>query len=120
VTLGSPHTGVARWVPAHSPGTASIHRRSVALRALGKHPRDIAARPNYHFYSLTYRDRFGAHPHDGLIPRRSALGLELGAIATRENTEFKYELPPGTQPHLRGMNPTDVPPVLEKIKELLR
>jgi pimeloyl-ACP methyl ester carboxylesterase len=120
VALGTPHTGVARWVPAHSPGTLSIHRRSHALRELNENPRDIAARANYHFYSLTYRDRFGAHPHDGLIPRRSALGLSLDGIATRENTEFAYSFPPGTSPHLRGMNPSDVPLVMEKMRVVLK
>jgi pimeloyl-ACP methyl ester carboxylesterase len=120
VALGSPHQGVARWVPAHSPSTASIHARSRDLRALNDNPRDITARVNYHFYSLTYRDSLGAHPHDGLIPRRSALGLALGEVATRADTEFRYTFPPGTQPHLRGMNPTDVPLVLEKMKKLLR
>lgn len=120
VALASPHQGVARWVPAHSPGTASIHARSRDLRALNENSHDRAARANYHLYSLTYRDALGTHPHDGLIPRRSALGFELGDVATRENTEFDYTLPPGTQPHLRGMNPTDVPLVLEKTKDLLR
>ena len=119
VALGSPHQGVARWVPAHSPGTASIHARSKSLQELNAHPTDIAARRNYHFYSISHRDRFGPHPHDGLIPRRSALGHNLGTIATRADTEFIYNFPPGTAPHLRGMNPHDMPLVLEKMKELL-
>lgn len=120
VALGSPHQGVARWVPAHSPGTASIRGRSRQLASLNRNPADIAARGRYHFYSLTYRDRFGRHPHDGLIPRRSAQGLTLGPVASRINTEFTYDWPPGNEPHLRGMNPADVPVVAEKMRELLR
>lgn len=120
VALGSPHTGVARWVPSHSPGTASIHGRSRLLRALNTDPRDIAARERYHLFSLTYRDRFGWHPHDGLIPRRSALGLSLGEVASRTNTEFEYDFPPGTRPHLRGMDPGDVPAAADALKLLLR
>ena len=119
VAIGSPHQGTARWVPAHSPGTASIHPRSRALRALNQHPRDMAARERYHFFSLTYRDRLGAHPHDGLIPRRSALGLQLGAVATRVNTEFTYDFPPGTHPHLRSLAPLEVPAAVDTVRRLL-
>ena len=120
MALGSPHRGVARWVPAHSPGTASIHARSRQLAALNRNAVDIAARGRYHFHSFTYRDRFGRHPHDGLIPRRSAQGPALGEVASRENTEFRYTWPPGTEPHLRGMNPADVPLVVERMRDLLR
>lgn len=120
VALGSPHQGIARWVPAHSPGTASIHARSPQLRALNSNSCDVEARARYHFFSLTYRDCLGAHPHDGLIPRRSALGLKLGEVGTRHNTEFTYGFPPGTKPHLRSLNPHDVPEVLAKMRELMR
>jgi pimeloyl-ACP methyl ester carboxylesterase len=120
VSLCSPHEGITRWVPTHSPGTSSLHRRSGALRALNSDPIDIAARPRYHFFSITYEDRLGRHPHDGLIPVRSALGAHLGDVGTRRNIHLPHaRIGMGAGPHLHALNPSEMPPAVETIARLM-
>lgn len=117
IAIASPHQGVVRWVTTHSPGTVSIHRRSKQLAALNANPADIAARGRYHFFSITYSNMLGHHPHDGLVSKSSALGSRLGPVAERKNVHFDL----GRKlvmhgPHLRGMSAIDMAPAMEAIR----
>jgi pimeloyl-ACP methyl ester carboxylesterase len=90
VSICSPHEGLARWVPTHSPGTWSLSRSSVALRALNRNPIDRAHRDRYHLFAVTYRDRFGYHDDDTIVTARSALGARLGVVAERRKIHLEY------------------------------
>jgi pimeloyl-ACP methyl ester carboxylesterase len=119
LSICSPHQGLARWIVPHSPGTWSLSRWSQSLRKLNNDERDKAMRSRYHFYAITYRDRFGHHPHDGIVTQCSALGKNLGSVATRQIIALNYEHKlGGSEPHLRGMNPRYLESLLDKCEEL--
>lgn len=119
ISICSPHQGLARWIMPHSPGTWSLSRWSQSLRQLNNNQRDKDLRSRYHFYAITYHDRFGYHPHDGIVTQNSALGKNLASVATRQTIALDYEQKlGGSEPHLRGMNPRYLEPLLDKCKEL--
>ena len=82
------------------------------------HPRDRAARGNYHFLAADYTDMLGYHPHDGLIPRRSAWGETLGPLGSRLHTHLTYHFPPGIDPHIRVLRHQYLKPVLNLCEQL--
>lgn len=123
VTLCAPHHGPARWLPLPMRGARSLAGWSRFTRALNRHPLDIAARKKYHFFAMTYRDSFGFHNNDGMVAQESALGLELGEVASRQTMLIKYSAPISAlmpfDPHWRGMFPQYVQPAVRHIAELL-
>lgn len=125
VTLCSPHHGALAWSPLRfpilsDPGAATLTQWSSSLRHLNAHPRDRAARKNYHLLSITYRDKRGDHEHDGIIGGPSADGAQLGEVASRTRVRFDYGKNVFfTNPHMLGMSPAAVPAMTERIKELL-
>ena len=120
VSVAAPHQGLARWVPTHSPGTASIHRRSRLLKELNQSAADKAARFRYHFFSITYSDMVGFHAHDGLVTRSSALGDSLGEVASRENLDFVQRGFALHEPHMRGMSARDMNAVIHTCARLMQ
>lgn len=119
VCLAAPHEGLARWVPTHSPGTASLHRRSKLLAKLNANADDAAARSRSYFFSITYSDVLGFHAHDGLVMRSSALGVSLGEVASRRNIHFSYPRIALHEPHMRGMDARDMTPVIQTCARLM-
>jgi len=125
IALCSPHHGAMTWSPLRfplvgDPGAATLTSWSPALRDLNGNRRDIAHRPNYHLRAITFSDRRGAHDNDGIIARHSALGEELGEVASRATSHFNYERRPDffTDPHMGGMHPKGLPDVVELCREL--
>jgi pimeloyl-ACP methyl ester carboxylesterase len=125
VTLCSPHHGALAWSPLRfpiltDPGAGTLTQWSPSLRRLNAHPRDIAARQNYHLMSITYRDKRGEHEHDGIVGFPSANGSDLGEVASRTRLRFDYgKRVFFTDPHMLGMSPGAVPTMTERIKDLL-
>ncbi len=114
ITLCSPHEGLAPWVLAHSPGTRSLSRRSPHLAALNAHPRDVAARSRYHFFAITYDDIRGPHDDDGIVTTSSALGENLGMVASRQRLHLSYGKTLALRgPHIAGMNARNIAPVIQ-------
>lgn len=121
VSICSPHQGLARWIVPHSPGTMSLSRWSQSLRRLNQDQTDAALRSRYHFFAITYRDRLGYHPHDGIVTQCSALGKNMIDVATRQNIVLNYEKKiGGSEPHVRGMNPKYLEPVLKTCEGIFR
>lgn len=122
VTICSPLEGVTRWVPLPTSGPQSLSRSSTQLRALNHSSRDRELRARSHYFAITYRDRFGFHSHDGLVSESSARGEHLGNVAQRRTIHLDYGheiarlIPVG--PHIRGMNPQTMFPVLETCAQL--
>jgi pimeloyl-ACP methyl ester carboxylesterase len=120
ISICSPHQGLARWIVPHSPGTLSLSRWSRSLRNLNNDARDEALRLRYSFFAITYRDRLGYHPHDGIVTQCSALGKNLGKVAARRTTILNYiSKIGGSEPHVRGMNPQYLSPVLTIYEDML-
>jgi pimeloyl-ACP methyl ester carboxylesterase len=122
VTICSPHQGVAPWVLTHSPGTWSLSRRSPHLVALNRNPLDRAHRPHYYLFAITYTDIGGYHDDDTIVTARSALGANLGQVALRKKIHIDYGRTLGRRlsgsPHVRGMNPRYLTPVLQTCNRL--
>ncbi len=122
VTLCSPHEGVLPWVPLPTMGPQSLGKSSTQLRNLNRDPRDIKLREHAHFFAINYHDRLGNHRHDGLVPESSARGDHLGNVAQRQTIHLEYGrevasiIPVG--PHVRGMNPQIMVPVLGTCAQL--
>ncbi len=117
VTICTPHVGPMFWVPRVTAGTRSLGKSSPQMRALNAHPRDLARRRDYHFFGLTYRDRFGFHDDDAVVSRTSALGEKLGEVGTRRAIELDYGRGFGrstkSNPHVEGLNPHTMAPAIE-------
>ena len=119
VTLCSPHHGPRAFMPPVGRGPRSLMSRSPFLRALNSNPRDIAMRSRYHFFAVTYDDRLGHHDHDGIVPHRSALGMNLDGMATRKTMSLHYSTIAAFDPHWRAKDPRFARPVLDCMAELL-
>jgi pimeloyl-ACP methyl ester carboxylesterase len=125
VTLCSPHHGALGWsllrFPILSdPGASTLTQWSRSLHRLNAHPRDIAARKNYHLMSITFRDKRGEHEHDGIVGQKSAEGELLGDVASRTHLRFDYGRRAFfTDPHMLGMSPNAVAPMRERIEAIL-
>ncbi len=120
VTICSPNEGVLPWVPTPTIGPQSLRKSSTQLRSLNREtPGENAP---LHLFAVTYRDLLGNHWHDGLVSERSALGEHLRTVAHRQTVHLEYGrqiaslVPVG--PHVRGMNPTTMNPVLETCARL--
>ena len=122
VTICSPHEGVLPWIPLPTIGPQSLWKSSTQLRNLNRDARDEKMRARSHFFAISYHDRLGNHHHDGLVPERSARGDHLGNVAQRETIHLEYgrEIAPiiPVGPHVRGMNPQIMNPVLETCAQL--
>ena len=122
VTICSPHEGVLPWIPLPTIGPQSLWKSSTQLRNLNRDARDEKMRAHSHFFAISYHDRLGNHHHDGLVPERSARGDHLGNVAQRETIHLEYgrEIAPiiPVGPHVRGMNPQIMNPVLETCARL--
>ena len=117
VTVCAPHDGPMFYVPRVTVGPYSLGKNSKQMRALNADPRDIARRGDYHFFGITYRDRFGFHNDDAVVPRASALGENLGEIGTRRAIEIDYGRGFGrstrSNPHVEGLNPRTMAPMID-------
>lgn len=124
VTLCTPHHGPVRWLPVPTRGPRSLATWSRFTKALDRHPLDIAARQRYHFFAVTYRDRFGFHRSDGMVLQDSALGMRLGEVASRHTMHLKYTVPVTAlmpfDPHWRAMFPQYIQPAIRHIGELMK
>ena len=123
VTLCTPHHGPARWLPVPTRGPRSLAKWSRFTRELNCNPRDAQARKKYHFFAVTFRDKFGAHKNDGMVSQSSALGLELGEVASRQTMKLKYSIPVAAlmpfDPHWRAMFPRYIQPAIAHIGKLM-
>jgi pimeloyl-ACP methyl ester carboxylesterase len=124
VTLCTPHHGPVRWMPVPMRGPRSLAGWGSHTKALDRHPRDVLMRNRYHFFAMSYEDTFGPHDHDGMVSVWSALGKNLGEVATRHTMELKYAVPVSAimpvDPHWRGMFPKYIDPALRHIDGLMR
>lgn len=124
VTLCTPHHGPVRWVPVPTRGPRSLAKWNHCTRALNRHPGDIEARKKYHFFAVTFRDKFGFHRNDGMVSQKSALGLELGEVASRKTMQLKYAIPVTVlmpfDPHWRAMFPRYIQPAIRHIAQLMK
>ncbi len=116
--LCSPHLGYVPWIPFGEAGSLSISVLSRRLQILNRNRHDRAARSKYHFVASDYEDMLGQHAHDGLVPRRSALGETLGPLGSRHTVHLNYRYPPGIDPHIRFLRHQNLTPVLELCEEL--
>lgn len=123
VTLCTPHHGPVRWLPVPTRGPRSLAQWSRHTRQLNQHPGDIAAREHYHLFAVVYRDRFGLHRNDGMVSQESALGMELGEVASRHTMHLKYKMPVTAlmpfDPHWRAMFPQYIQPAIRHIAKLM-
>lgn len=123
VTLCTPHHGPTSWLPLPMRGPRSLAQWSRFSRALNRHPLDVAAREKYHFFAMSYRDCFGFHQSDGMVSQDSALGLQLGEIASRQTMQIKYSIPISMlmpfDPHWRAMFPQFIQPAIRHIGHLM-
>jgi len=124
VTLCTPHHGPVRWVPVPTRGPRSLAKWSRFTRQLNRNANDAAARKKYHFFAVTFRDKFGAHKNDGMVSQKSALGLELGEVASRQTMKLKYSIPVSAlmpfDPHWRAMFPRYIQSAIRHIGELMK
>lgn len=115
----SPHLGPAPWMPSGDIGSLSIAPWSARLTRLNANARDRAHRGNYMFVGFDFRDRTGYQGHDRIVTLRSALGEGVEGVGTHHTVSLRYQgLAPGCDPHLRGMDPDYLGPVLEQAERL--
>lgn len=121
VTICSPHLGIGAWLPTPDPGSASVSPFSPELKALNGSAAESAQRHLYHCFGITCTDRWGDHPDDGVVPIKSALAETLGDVAERVTIHLDYNGNiAGWDPHLRGMDPKYLPPVLDTCAKLFK
>jgi pimeloyl-ACP methyl ester carboxylesterase len=121
VTICCPHLGIGPWLPTPDPGSASVSPFSPDLKALNDSAAESAHRHVYHCFGITCTDFWGAHLDDGVVPIQSALAGTLGAVAERVTIPLDYNGHiAGWDPHLRGMDPTRLQPVLNTCAQLLK
>lgn len=116
VTLCSPHAGPLPYLIF--PGPRSLSAHNGMMRALDRHPLDIAARSRLHCLAIDYQDLLGPHEHDGMVNRSSALALHLGEIGSRHCTRLHYKNAAWYDPHWRGKDPKFLPAALEAVAAL--
>jgi len=125
LSLSAPHQGTAWWIPEalFGPflrGPRSLNFASRAIDRLKNHPIDQARRDSYHFLAMTYKDSLGEHNHDGIVTKKSALGEELGELASRQTMRLEYSGLATFDSHWRCMFPAYVPEFIEKGEELMK
>jgi len=121
VTICCPHLGIGSWIPTPDPGSASVSPFSAELKALNDSPAESAQRHLYHCFGITCTDVFGDHPDDGVVPIQSALAAKLGAVAEQVTIHLDYNRHrAGWDPHLRGMDPNYLQPVLDTCAKLFK
>lgn len=118
-TICCPHLGVGGWVPTPDVGSASVAPGSAELKALNASHKEGAQRHLYHCFAITCTDYWGDHPDDGVVPEKSALAMTLGTVAEQMTIKLDYNGHiAGWDPHLRGMNPGNLQPVLDTCDKL--
>ena len=121
VTICTPHLGIGTWLPTPDLGSASVSPFSPELKALNDSAGEGAHRNVYHCFAITCTDWSGTHPDDGVVPINSALAVTLGAVAERVTIPLDYNgNVAGWDPHLRGMDPKYLQPVLDTCSKLLK
>jgi pimeloyl-ACP methyl ester carboxylesterase len=121
VTICSPYLGIGAWLPTPDPGSASVSPFSPELKALNGSAAESAQRHLYHCFGITCTDRWGDHPDDGVVPIKSALAEGLGNVAERVTIHLDYNGNiAGWDPHLRGMDPKYLQPVLDTCAKLFK
>lgn len=117
--VATPHLGAAPWMPVGDIGSLSIAPWSPRLAKLNAAPRDIAHREHYSFFGLDFRDATGYQNHDRIVKLRSALGHGLSGNMERHTVHLCYSgVAPGCDPHLRGMDPHFLKPMLQRFEEV--
>ncbi len=123
VSLCTPHHGPVPWIPVPTRGPRSLAHWSRFTKDLNRNPNDIAARDRYHLFAVVYRDRFGLHNNDGMVTQDSALGKQLGEVASRHTMHLKYNVPVTAlmpfDPHWRAMFPQNIQPAIRHIGKLM-
>jgi pimeloyl-ACP methyl ester carboxylesterase len=120
VTICAPHLGLGAWIPTPDPGSASISPFSSDLQNLNNSPVDQTNRKFYHLFAISCTDFWGYHDDDGVVRVASALGHTLGAMADQKVIHLDYGGQiAGVDPHHRGMDPTNLQPVLDTCSQLL-
>lgn len=115
----SPHLGPSRWMPVADLGSISISRWSGRLAALNASPRDKAQRENCSLYGVSFQDSMGHHAHDRVVDLRSALAEGLPGFAVRREIKLQYKgVASGCDPHVQGMLPQNLTPLLEECEGL--
>lgn len=115
----TPHLGPAPWMPQGDLGSLSMASWSSRLAQLNASPRERAHRSRYTFFGIDFTDGTGYHPHDRIVMLRSSLGEGLAGVHEHHVIHLRYAvLAPNCEPHVRGMNPRFVPPVLERCAQL--
>ncbi len=121
VTICSPHLGILPWIPTPDLGSASVSPFSQDLFNLNANAADIGNRARYYFFAITSTDLLGPHPDDGVVCVSSALGQTLGVVAQRTVIGLNYNgWIAGWDPHLEGMNPDHLQPVLTTCGQLFQ
>ena len=119
VTICGPHLGVGGWIPTPGAGPGSLRADSPDLRDLNASPVDQRQRHLYHFFGIWCTDLWGDHQDDGVVPIKSAVGVTLGQVAQRAKIHLDYgQHIAGFDPHLRGMDPIYLAPVLNTCAQL--
>ncbi|HEX8832873.1 MAG TPA: alpha/beta hydrolase [Abditibacteriaceae bacterium] len=118
LTLCTPHAGPVPWLPLRflpfgGAGPRSLMPGSAALQRLNADARDREHRARYHLFAITYSDLLGAHAHDGIVPLHSALGEELGPVASRHTQHLNYRGVATYDPHWRGKTRMCLKPVAD-------
>lgn len=118
LTICGPHLGLGPWMPTPDAGSASVSPFSADLKALNNSVANEQLQL-YHVFAISCRDFWGEHPDDGVVPVRSALGETLGSVAERVTIHLDYgDRIAGWDPHLRGMDPDNLQPVLDTCSRL--
>ncbi|WP_276325883.1 esterase/lipase family protein [Bradyrhizobium elkanii] len=121
VTICSPHLGIGAWLPTPDPGSSSVSPFSPELKVLNGSAAESAQRHLYHCFGISCTDLWGDHPDDGVVPLKSALAEGLGDIAERASIHLDYNGHiAGWDPHLRGMDPNYLQPVLDTCAKLFK
>lgn len=94
ITMCSPHQGVMdqiRLISKGLPGPMSLYPESVELARLNQDPVDKRNRSIYYAFGVTFKDSFGVHDDDHVVPTNSALGANLGRFAGRNKVMVEYK-----------------------------
>jgi pimeloyl-ACP methyl ester carboxylesterase len=121
VTICGPHLGLGYWIPTPDLASDSVSPFSLVLMQLNQSPQEQRHRGTYHLFAITCSDMFGYHADDGVVPASSGQGIGLGHVAERATIYLDYgsDQIAGWDPHLRGMDPTHLRPVLTTCQNLL-
>jgi hypothetical protein len=106
-------------MPSGDIGSLSIAPWSARLTRLNTNARDRAHRGNYMFIGFDFRDQTGYQAHDRIVTLRSAMGEGLKGVGEHHTISLRYQgLAPGCDPHLRGIDPDYLAPLLERAERL--